>query len=106
MGATGVPPASGDFFVFWRRTALPSPQELANTIGMFGLYAAVTTFGVLSLKELYMTFGLHAHAFYIKPFLDFLIVAVTIVVVAIPEGAARNPQHSSTAALLLPQTCL
>uniref|UniRef100_A0A7S4FDS7 Calcium-transporting ATPase n=1 Tax=Eutreptiella gymnastica TaxID=73025 RepID=A0A7S4FDS7_9EUGL len=61
-------------------------EELANTIGMFGLYAAVTTFGVLSLKELYMTFGLHAHAFYIKPFLDFLIVAVTIVVVAIPEG--------------------
>ena len=56
---------------------------------MFGLYAAAVTFGVLAVKELYFIFGTGAHAFHFKPFLDFLIVAVTIVVVAIPEGVHR-----------------
>ena len=60
--------------------------EMANSIGMFGLWAAVATFAVLAAKELYFIFYEGSHPFHIKPFLDFVIVAVTIVVVAIPEG--------------------
>lgn len=60
--------------------------EMANQIGFFGLYAAIATFAVLAMKELYFIFVTETHSFYLKPFLDFLIVAVTIVVVAIPEG--------------------
>ena len=58
---------------------------LADDIGYMGGAAAALTFIVLSIKELYMVmYGTnHLH---LKPFLDFLIVAVTIVVVAIPEG--------------------
>lgn len=60
--------------------------EMANDIGFYGLYAAILTFTVLAIKELYFIFYTGTHAFHIKPFLDFVIVAVTIVVVAIPEG--------------------
>eukprot|EP00668_Euglena_longa_P001852 GGOE01002173.1.p1 GENE.GGOE01002173.1~~GGOE01002173.1.p1 ORF type:complete len:1026 (-),score=246.76 GGOE01002173.1:327-3296(-) len=60
--------------------------EMANSIGFFGLYAAIATFIVLAIKELYFIFYTGSHNFHIKPFLDFVIVAVTIVVVAIPEG--------------------
>ncbi len=59
---------------------------MANDIGFFGLYAAILTFTVLAIKELYFVFYTGTHTFHIKPFLDFVIVAVTIVVVAIPEG--------------------
>ena len=58
---------------------------LADDIGYMGGAAAALTFIVLSIKELYMVmYG--ANHLHLKPFLDFLIVAVTIVVVAIPEG--------------------
>ena len=51
-----------------------------------GGLAAALTFVVLSMKELYFWFHYPDHPLHLKPFLDFLIVAVTIVVVAIPEG--------------------
>ena len=59
---------------------------LADDIGKLGGLAAALTFFVLSMKELYFIFNVEGHAFHAKPFLDFVIVAVTIVVVAIPEG--------------------
>jgi Ca2+-transporting ATPase len=59
---------------------------LADDIGYMGGLAAALTFVVLSGKELYFWMYLEDHPLHAKPFLDFLIVAVTIVVVAIPEG--------------------
>eukprot|EP01012_Entosiphon_sulcatum_P003439 TRINITY_DN11083_c0_g1_i1.p1 TRINITY_DN11083_c0_g1~~TRINITY_DN11083_c0_g1_i1.p1 ORF type:complete len:1224 (+),score=220.52 TRINITY_DN11083_c0_g1_i1:41-3673(+) len=60
-------------------------EEMADQIGVLGMGAAAMTFGALALKASYFMYtGRQPWA--IKPFLDFVIVAVTIVVVAIPEG--------------------
>eukprot|EP00668_Euglena_longa_P046616 GGOE01062301.1.p1 GENE.GGOE01062301.1~~GGOE01062301.1.p1 ORF type:complete len:1055 (-),score=361.18 GGOE01062301.1:374-3322(-) len=61
-------------------------STLADDIGYLGGLAAALTFTVLSLKEIYFWLNYPSHPLHLKPFLDFLIVAVTIVVVAIPEG--------------------
>eukprot|EP00906_Rhabdomonas_costata_P017392 RCo025102 len=59
--------------------------ELADSIGWAGMNAAILTVSVLALKQIYYICQGHK-PFHLKPFLDFLIVGVTIVVVAIPEG--------------------
>jgi Ca2+-transporting ATPase len=58
---------------------------LADIIGRFGLGAAVFTFVVLSLKELYFIF-VGGGKFYSMKFFENLTTAVAIVVVAVPEG--------------------
>eukprot|EP01012_Entosiphon_sulcatum_P020579 TRINITY_DN254_c0_g3_i2.p1 TRINITY_DN254_c0_g3~~TRINITY_DN254_c0_g3_i2.p1 ORF type:complete len:1281 (+),score=280.83 TRINITY_DN254_c0_g3_i2:38-3880(+) len=60
-------------------------EELADQIGVLGMGAAGATFAALAIKELFAIFQ-GTHPLQLKPFLDFTIVAVTIVVVAIPEG--------------------
>lgn len=60
--------------------------ELADRIGFFGMVAAGLMFVLLSGKELVDTFISHKHPFGYKKYLDNLTTAVTIVVVAVPEG--------------------
>eukprot|EP00668_Euglena_longa_P006784 GGOE01008108.1.p1 GENE.GGOE01008108.1~~GGOE01008108.1.p1 ORF type:complete len:1105 (-),score=368.79 GGOE01008108.1:645-3824(-) len=58
---------------------------LAEMIGKLGLAAAVLTFTVLCIKEI-VKICTGDHSFNISTFLDFLMVSITLVVVAIPEG--------------------
>jgi P-type Ca2+ transporter type 2C len=60
--------------------------ELADLIGYFGMVAAGLMFVLLSGKELLDTAVYHKHPFGYKKYLDNLTTAVTIVVVAVPEG--------------------
>lgn len=60
--------------------------ELADNIGNLGMGAAGLMIVVLSSMELYQTLYLKTHALGYKKFLDVLTTAVTIVVVAVPEG--------------------
>ena len=76
-------------------------------IGAYGLYAALLTFLVLALKEGYFIYIGQNHM-HVKPFLDFLITAITIIVVAIPEGvyilsagSTSPPPHFLSAGPLL-----
>lgn len=59
---------------------------LADQIGKLGMAAATLMFVVLSARELYRTYVLKTQPLNIKKFLDFLVTAITIVVVAVPEG--------------------
>ncbi|GET87615.1 P-type ATPase, putative [Leishmania tarentolae] len=61
-------------------------EELANRIGYMGMAAAGLMFVLLSGKELLDTVVYHTHPFGYKKYLDNLMTAVTIVVVAVPEG--------------------
>lgn len=73
----------------------PLQQKLvfiATDIGILGMYAALLTMHVLYIRffaeafqERNMDFGEHGLA-YVKEWLQYLMVAVTIVVVAVPEG--------------------
>ncbi|EPY32582.1 Ca2+-transporting ATPase [Angomonas deanei] len=73
-----------------RQRRKPPLQEkltvLAENIGLFGMVAASLMFVLLSLMDLYYTFVQRKHPFYYKKYLDNLTTAVTIVVVAVPEG--------------------
>lgn len=61
-------------------------SELADVIGQFGMIAASIMFVLLSGKELLDTVVYRKHPFNYKKYLDNLTTAVTIVVVAVPEG--------------------
>ncbi|CAJ1007218.1 Cation transporter/ATPase, N-terminus/E1-E2 ATPase/Cation transport ATPase (P-type) [Leishmania naiffi] len=61
-------------------------EGLANLIGYMGMAAAGLMFVLLSGKELLDTFVYRKHPFGYKKYLDNLTTAVTIVVVAVPEG--------------------
>ncbi|KAK7195074.1 vacuolar-type Ca2+-ATPase [Novymonas esmeraldas] len=61
-------------------------EELADLIGYFGMVAAGLMFVLLSGKELLDTAVYRRHPFGYKKYLDNLTTAVTIVVVAVPEG--------------------
>ncbi|KAG5508190.1 hypothetical protein JKF63_05445 [Porcisia hertigi] len=61
-------------------------EELADLIGYVGMVAAGLMFVLLSGKELLDTVVYRRHPFGYKKFLDNLTTAVTIVVVAVPEG--------------------
>jgi P-type Ca2+ transporter type 2C len=60
-------------------------EEMADTIGKFGLAAALFTFAALFLKELYVMMFLGGK-FYAMKLFDNITTAVAIVVVAVPEG--------------------
>ncbi|ORC87793.1 putative P-type ATPase [Trypanosoma theileri] len=60
--------------------------ELADKIGNCGVIAAALMFAVLSIRELWVSVMMGHHPLHYKPFLDSLTTAVTIVVVAVPEG--------------------
>ena len=60
-------------------------NDMAEIIGKFGLFAAIFTFAVLTLKELYVIL-IHGGAFYAMKLFDNITTAVAIVVVAVPEG--------------------
>lgn len=60
-------------------------EEMADTIGKFGLAAAIFTFAALFLKELYVMLFLGGK-FYAMKLFDNITTAVAIVVVAVPEG--------------------
>ncbi|KAG5482169.1 hypothetical protein CUR178_06028 [Leishmania enriettii] len=61
-------------------------EELANLIGYMGMAAAGLMFLLLSGKEFLETVVYRKHPFGYKKYLDNLTTAVTIVVVAVPEG--------------------
>ncbi|CAM37872.1 putative P-type ATPase [Leishmania braziliensis MHOM/BR/75/M2904] len=61
-------------------------EALANLIGYMGMAAAGLMFVLLSGKELLDTLVYRKHPFGYKKYLDNLTTAVTIVVVAVPEG--------------------
>lgn len=60
--------------------------ELADQIGNCGMFAAALMFILLSLREFYASLVIGAHPLHYRRFLDSLTTAVTIVVVAVPEG--------------------
>ncbi|KPI86410.1 putative P-type ATPase [Leptomonas seymouri] len=60
--------------------------ELADLIGYFGMVAAALMLVLLSGRELVDTVIYRRHPFSYKKYLDNLTTAVTIVVVAVPEG--------------------
>jgi Ca2+-transporting ATPase len=60
-------------------------NDMAEVIGKFGLFAAVFTFAVLTLKELFVIYFRGGQFFAMKLF-ENITTAVAIVVVAVPEG--------------------
>ena len=60
-------------------------EEMADVIGKFGLYAAIFTFAVLTMKELWIVLW-SGERFFAMRFFENLTTAVAIVVVAVPEG--------------------
>lgn len=60
-------------------------EAMAEVIGKFGVAAAVVTFGVLFLKEIYMRL-VYGAPLYAMRFFENLTTAIAIVVVAVPEG--------------------
>ncbi|KAN0019555.1 hypothetical protein ACTFIU_002771 [Dictyostelium citrinum] len=63
-------------------------EKLAETIGKFGLIAAILTFGVLLLKYV-IVFVKEGHTWHwseLGTIVGFVVTAITIIVVAVPEG--------------------
>eukprot|EP00667_Euglena_gracilis_P002037 EG_transcript_2037 len=60
-------------------------QQLAEMIGKLGLAASVLTFLVLAVKETLLVLQMEVELNFAS-YLNFLLVAITLVVVAIPEG--------------------
>jgi len=63
-------------------------ETIANEIGKLGVYVAVTTFVVMSIKLIIVTalsdegFGIEI----LSDIVDYVIISITIIVVAVPEG--------------------
>ncbi|RNF05979.1 putative vacuolar-type Ca2+-ATPase [Trypanosoma conorhini] len=60
-------------------------DELAGLIGRFGMGSAVLLFSLLSLSEIFRVIR-DTEELRMKAFLDYFLLCVTIVVVAVPEG--------------------
>lgn len=65
-------------------------DTIANTIGKFGTYVAILTFIAIVIKALCLTFLAHEREFLsaqnLNDVLEGFILAVTVIVVAVPEG--------------------
>lgn len=88
--AVGQQSFSGAIAMATRETKRDTPLQeqltvMADTIGRFGLAAAVFTFVTLAFKELWVVF-MHGGKLYAMKFFENLTTAVAIVVVAVPEG--------------------
>ena len=91
VSAVGINSFSGRITMEIRQKKGDTPlqeqlTELADNIGYLGMGAAALMFVVLSIKELYEVFVLEDHPLIYKKFLDTITTAITIVVVAVPEG--------------------
>lgn len=65
-------------------------EAIADTIGKFGLYFAILTFIAMTIRLLCKIFLAHSRELYdgqnLMDVLDAFIIAITVVVVAVPEG--------------------
>eukprot|EP01060_Flectonema_neradi_P039098 TRINITY_DN847_c5_g1_i1.p1 TRINITY_DN847_c5_g1~~TRINITY_DN847_c5_g1_i1.p1 ORF type:complete len:954 (+),score=182.21 TRINITY_DN847_c5_g1_i1:289-2862(+) len=89
--AVGVTSFSGSIAIATRAKKKPTPlqeklEDLADTIGKFGLVAATLTFIILAVKETYFLFAIEGQKFSFMKYWEMLTTAVAIVVVAVPEG--------------------
>jgi len=63
-------------------------ETIANEIGRLGVYVAILTFSVMTIK-LIITTAISDSEFGVEilgDIVDYLIIAITIIVVAVPEG--------------------
>ena len=89
--AVGVLSFSGSIAIATRAKKKPTPlqeklEDLADTIGKFGIVAATLTFIILAVKETYFLFAIDGQKFSFMKYWEMLTTAVAIVVVAVPEG--------------------
>eukprot|EP01012_Entosiphon_sulcatum_P003817 TRINITY_DN11364_c0_g1_i1.p1 TRINITY_DN11364_c0_g1~~TRINITY_DN11364_c0_g1_i1.p1 ORF type:complete len:1144 (+),score=160.44 TRINITY_DN11364_c0_g1_i1:59-3490(+) len=87
----GVNSFAGRLAMATREEQGPTPLQeklgnLADRIGKGGMAAAVLIIIILLVKELVQVYAKHNRSFSASAVLNFFIIAITIVVVAIPEG--------------------
>ena len=65
-------------------------EKIARDIGLFGLISAILIFAVLAIRLVIESsidgWGKYEAIHYVREILEYFIIAITILVVAIPEG--------------------